>query len=943
MNLTKYFYFFILIFISSLSYSQLDSKHFLPPLKQTAGTGANATRANNTNAPSILQQAIYLSTPEITAFTVNVYRGVSTTPWRVITNLSNTNPHVINNGGDTDTDPFTTGGLGNGNNNITLVNNGNTGIVLTNSGLRFESPGGEKFYVNYRGRSGAQAGSLTSKGIKALGVDFRWGGIPNIATNGNLSTSLGIMATEDGTRVNIFGYDPGCEFREGTDPDGITDDNLEIFLDAGETYVLEAQQTETAANQNGWLGATITATRNIAIVNGGLNFGVASGSGSRDVGIDQPVSTNVLGREYVFVRGNGNTSNEGEFPVIVATEDGTQVFAGGNLIGTINNGDYLVIPGSNYSNNLVGANMHVTTSKNTYAYQCLSGASGRQTLGMNFIAPVNCLLPDTLNEVPQIHRIAGVDSNISALTITVSTLTADGDIEVYENGTRIPLTNVVSVPVAGTSDWKTVYVSKGNGTPPNDDLTGEISVVTPGPISVGTFMSLGANAGLAGYFSGFDTVPQVFIDITGGGCFPGSDLEEVTGDFQAYQWYKNDVLIPGATAQVFDPSTEGVGDYFVRVTKGTCSYDSGVVTLYTCDPDIQVTKIDNADPILEGDEVTFTITVRSFGVDPVNNLVINDVLPSQFDLVSGTPSPGSGTWTSPNWDIGTINPSQIFTIAIVAKAKDESGGVTATNTITYTSDSTEPVPNITPDDLTEPVTILNGEIALTKEGTFNDGGNGTQIGDLVNYTFTVTNPGEVELENVIVNDPLLGGNISGPASGDTDNDNKLDVGETWIYNASFTTTLANFQNGKVDNTATANGDQTNSLTKTNSSSDSVDLISVDLNLTKTVDNAIPKIGSVIIYTLTLKNNGPFDATNVQVIDVLPNGLTYRAALSTIPAGTTYNTIADVWDLSGITFNNGETIVLNLAAVINSAGTIINTAEVKQNDQLDIDSTPNSGN
>ena len=58
-----------------------------------------------------------------------------------------------------------------------------------------------KFYVNYRGRSSAQAGSLTSKGAKAKGTNFRWGGIPNRATDSNgrrLSTSLGMMATENG-------------------------------------------------------------------------------------------------------------------------------------------------------------------------------------------------------------------------------------------------------------------------------------------------------------------------------------------------------------------------------------------------------------------------------------------------------------------------------------------------------------------------------------------------------------------------------------------------------------------------------------------------------------------------------------------------------------------------------------------------------------------------
>ncbi|WP_166637450.1 hypothetical protein [Maribacter caenipelagi] len=51
---------------------------------------------------------------------------------------------------------------------------------------------------------------------------------------------------------------------------------------------------------DGWLGASIAATKNIAISNGGLNYGVASSSSSsRDASIDQPAPINKIGKEYV--------------------------------------------------------------------------------------------------------------------------------------------------------------------------------------------------------------------------------------------------------------------------------------------------------------------------------------------------------------------------------------------------------------------------------------------------------------------------------------------------------------------------------------------------------------------------------------------------------------------------------------------------------------------
>ena len=162
-------------------HAQLSDLHYLPPLKQ---------ESNNT---AISQQAYYLSTPETAPFTVNVFVGTSTTP---ITSLiiSNVSPQQY--------------AVGNGDNDISLVSNANTGVVLSSSGLRFQAPGGQKFYVNYRGRSTSQATSLTSKGRVAAGTSFKWGGIPNRGTDVSLTTSLGIMATEDNTTVTIFDYDP---------------------------------------------------------------------------------------------------------------------------------------------------------------------------------------------------------------------------------------------------------------------------------------------------------------------------------------------------------------------------------------------------------------------------------------------------------------------------------------------------------------------------------------------------------------------------------------------------------------------------------------------------------------------------------------------------------------------------------------------------------------
>ncbi len=67
----------------------------------------------------------------------------------------------------------------------------------------------------------------------------------------------------------------------------------------------------------------------------------------------------------------------------------------------------------------------------------------------------------------------------------------------------------------------------------------------------------------------------------------------------------------------------------------------------------------------------------------------------------------------------------------------------------------------------------------------------------------------------------------------------------------------------------------------------------DLAVTKSVDNTNPSEGDTVIYTVTVTNNGPLDATNVSVTDLLPTGLTYSdddAAAS----GTTYDSASGLW-------------------------------------------------
>jgi uncharacterized repeat protein (TIGR01451 family) len=657
--------FFVVSFIAVVSNAQLSDLHYLPPLKQ------------GVNNQAVREQAIYLSTPETTAFMVNAFRGTSATPIATFS-ISNVSPATYT--------------LANGDNGITMVPNAQTGVVISTGGLRFESPGGQRFYVNYRGSSGAQSTSLTAKGRQAMGTSFKWGGVPNYATTNDISTSLGIMATEDNTIVDIFGYDPGCEFRLGNNAGGITANSIQITLNSGQSYVLEAYRNQTLANREGWLGASITSDKNIVISNGGLNYGVvAASSGSRDAGIDQPVPEDNLGKDYIFVRGGGLDNTE--FPIIIATQNNTQIFVNGSAtpMATINEGDYFIVPGTNYSSSSPGANMYVRTSKDAYAYQNLAGTAGIQTVGLNFVAPLNCLIPDRVDNIPDITNAAGT-TLIGGITIIASTSTPDANI-VVTDGSGV-VTKPPSLAVAGNTDWKTFYIP---------GLTGNVDVQSTGPVAVGFFGGNG-NRGIAGYFSGFDVAPNVDLQITGTQCLPGADLVVVGEVFDAYQWFFDGNPIAGATTDTYNPTV--AGDYFVRVTKGPCTYDSNTLAAYYCDPDIQLIKTANQTTINEGQTVSFTITVQNFGVDPATNLVVTDVLPAGLALVSATPS--TGTWSAPNWTIGTLTSGQLESIVIIALAVSNSQVAPAqylTNLATNSQDQNDS--NISTDRPWVALTILN--------------------------------------------------------------------------------------------------------------------------------------------------------------------------------------------------------------------------------------------
>jgi uncharacterized repeat protein (TIGR01451 family) len=704
----------VLISCSTKSiYAQLSDLHYLPPLKQ--------------RSTAFVDQLIYLSTPETTAFTVTAYRGTSTTPLTTFT-ISKSSGATYN--------------PGSGDNDLTLLTEAKTGYVQSNAGLRFEAADGHKFYVNWRGRSASQASSLTSKGRAALGTAFKWVGAPNRGTNAAmLSNSLGIMATEDNTTVTIFGYDPNCTFRLGTTEVGITDDVITISLNKGQTYVLEAPVSTTSNyNRNGWIGASITSNKAIAVNFGQMHFQPRTVN-SQDCGIDQIIPENTLGKEYIFVRANGTDSLE--VPVIIATQNDTRIYVNGSNtpIATLNNGDYFEIPSTNYSQsspsgNVAGGNLYIRTSKEAYAIQSIGGASNEATADINFIAPVNCLLANKMDYIPTVNNIAG-QSISGGITIIASALIDDANITVISNGSAVATSTLTAAKktVAGTSDWKTYYLA---------GLTGDVSVSANGPIAVGYFGYSGV-IGASGYFSGFETIPTIEVQRIGDGCLPSTILSATPG-FTAYTWYRDGELVPGIKTNSYAP--DKAGKFTVTVSNGSCSYTSANQYIYDCNPEIIVNTTADKNGILAGETVKFQVSVRYLSDVNVTNLILTNLVPSNVTVTGTSATYGSvsNSGSTYTWNIGTMRNGEEHLLTITAVGNTVSSPTAGTLTVSKTQTfalGTEA--NKVADDFSETVTVysaLAAEPSAHPTGLyFTNTGSAHPYNNVLNFTASATADG----------------------------------------------------------------------------------------------------------------------------------------------------------------------------------------------------------
>lgn len=533
----KKFLLAICTFLCLIVNAQLDNEHWFAPMSASSLQGAP-------------QCYLYLSTNETTPFSVQV-----------------SNNNIV----------FSTVQVSKGNPvQITVPSNymiaSTPTSLFTQNTMGLHAKGSKKFFANFRFSVPNQAEIITSKGLAGIGKTFFIGTAPTTFPKDYVNSTMGVTATEDNTTVTLSGYNPDVVFSDGSVMPTRT-----FTINKGKSYIVDVvSDMGGMSNRKGLLGAKLVADKPISVTNGNFNGLYTTQNNSNvDILMDQAVPTDRLGKDFVMVKGNGPASVGMEKALIIATENNTTLIVNGNPVPGVNlsAGGYYMIEGNNYINQGGSGhyNMSISANKNVYVYQLLAGAGGStvyQTGGMNFIPPLSCFLPKEINEIGFINRIGSTNYNtkLNIITQTGAAVTMNGNPVAAATG---------PYPVTGNPGWVSYSVM---------NVSGNVTINSTKPVTAGIAAGSGS-VGYGGYFAGFSSVPAITKT---GDCYAGIRLE-VDNSYDAYQWYFNGVIIPGATSYFINPELYGAGTYTCYITKNNCESRYTSEYQYTLCPPISTT------------------------------------------------------------------------------------------------------------------------------------------------------------------------------------------------------------------------------------------------------------------------------------------------------------------------------------------------------------------
>ncbi len=368
------------------------------------------------------------------------------------------------------------------------------------------------------------------------------------------------------------------------------------------------------------------------------------------------------------------------------------------------------------------------------------------------------------------------------------------------------------------------------------------------------------------------------------------------------------------------------------------------------DIDLSITKTDSVDPVNRGSQLTYTLVVTNSGPSGATNVEVVDTLPSDVTFVSATGGTVTGTVGTSNpvtVNVGTLASGESKTVTITVNVSQTAAATFNNSAIVRSTESTAGFDRDTTNNTDTEATATQSliDLAITKT----DSADPVTPGETLVYTVVVTNNGPSDATLVRVDDNLPDGiritsatstvgTVTIPATAQDTvaaNNDDLVVNVGNLASGATATITVNATvlpgtTGTLTNTATVlttNTALTETNTTNNTDSETTGLSpEVDLRITKT-DSIDPAIaGNALTYTIVVTNDGPSTATNVNLSDTLPAGVTFTSVTSS--QGT-------VSHASGVVSGNLGTLAPSASATITlivgvspaTRGTITNTAAV----------------
>jgi uncharacterized repeat protein (TIGR01451 family) len=339
--------------------------------------------------------------------------------------------------------------------------------------------------------------------------------------------------------------------------------------------------------------------------------------------------------------------------------------------------------------------------------------------------------------------------------------------------------------------------------------------------------------------------------------------------------------------------------------------------------DLSVSKLESSDPVNIGAALIYTVTVTNKGPSDATNVTITDTLTGEGDWGAILPSQGSCGGMSPVvCDLESLASADSVTITMVVTPTAK--GV-LTNTVRVSSDDIDPNPDNNEDVVSTEV-IAVADLAVTKTGSLDS----VKVGEIVIYTVTVANNGPNNATHVVLTDTLTGEGDWGtilPSQGSCSETDPVvcDLGELAAGDRiTITMVVTPTAHGVLTNTARVGGEEEDLALDNNEAVESTQVTPVADLIVAKVDSSDPvKMGETVVYTVTVTNDGPSNATGVILTDTLAGEGDFGLIQSS--QGSCSETDPVVCDLGELAV--GDRITITMVVTPTTHGILTNTVSL----------------